>query len=563
MRFFKSSSLFGAILSAVLMAAAWAALAPTQLGGKVSYVIVDGNSMEPKFRLGDLALVRKQSAYQTGDAVAYWNAEMGEFVFHRIVDIQAGRFILQGDNNTWLDTYQPGPDEIVGKLWFHIPALGKAIQWMRQPFPLAIVSGLLGGIMIASIIPDSHRRGKKRENYFGGVAGLAEGGLLLTGLMTLAFLGLSVFAFTRPLTRSTGGIPYQQDGYFFYSAAAAPGVYDMDTIRSGDPIFPKMTCFLRIGLAYNITGVGLQEAMGTHQLYARVMDEKSGWQRTVPLVNESPFNGNSYISVADVDLCQIQSMTASIEQQTGLHPAVYTLEVIGRTTVMGKIADQLLFDTFDASLVFKFDKIHFYLAEDAARSDPFRTAKQGLIGGGVTLNTVSVFGWEFTVQTVRILALFGLALSLCGLLAFGWYFFNETRYDEARLIRLKYGSLLMDVYSLGWRQDLPVVEVASMDDLARLAERQNTMIAHMAVNFLHFYMVRSNDVIYRYVVSEGRRGAAEIEPPSQPYYLPDGGENYMNAEPLDDDYYRYQVMDQGGEAQPEADRSIFIRRARL
>lgn len=564
MRFFRPSFLLSVFLSIFLAAIAWAALAPVQLGGKTAYVIVDGNSMEPKFRLGDLVLMRKQSVYQIGDAVTYKSAELGEFVFHRIVDIQAEHFILQGDNNAWLDSYQPVQGEIVGKLWFHIPALGKAIQWTRQPLPLAIASGLLGGMMMASLIYNPSSRGKRREGFSRGFDGLTAGGLILTGLAALVFLGLGVFAFTRPLTRPTGGIPYQQEGYFFYSAAAAPGVYDMNMIRSGDPIFPKMTCFLRVGMAYNITGIGLQETMGSHQLHARVLDEKSGWQRSIPLLNESTFNGNSYLSVADLDLCQIQSMVASVEQQTGLHPAVYTLEVIGRTTVMGKIADKLLFDTFDASLVFKFDKIHFYLATNAAGGDPLRTARGGLAGDiGQEPNSISVFGFGFTVQAVRVLALLGLALSLCCLLAFGWYFFNDARQDQARLIQLKYGGLLMDVYGLGLQQDLPIVEVASMDDLARLAERQNTMIAHMAINFLHFYTVRSNDVIYRYVVSAGQRGIGEIGAVQQQYYRPNGREEvYMNAEPLDDEHSTYQV-NADWHGQTEADQSRFIQRARL
>ena len=109
-------SLFVAILF-------WLAFAPTQLGGQVTYVIVDGNSMEPKFHFGDLVLVRRQDTYQIGDAVTYQNAELGRFVFHRIVNIQTDRFILQGDHNTWLDGYQPNQSEIIGKLWIHIPIL--------------------------------------------------------------------------------------------------------------------------------------------------------------------------------------------------------------------------------------------------------------------------------------------------------------------------------------------------------------------------------------------------------------------------------------------------------
>ena len=64
-------SLFISLLSLILLVAGYFLLAPTQLGGAVTYVIVDGNSMEPNFHLGDLVLLRTKASYQVGDAVAY------------------------------------------------------------------------------------------------------------------------------------------------------------------------------------------------------------------------------------------------------------------------------------------------------------------------------------------------------------------------------------------------------------------------------------------------------------------------------------------------------------
>ncbi|MBI2332579.1 MAG: S24 family peptidase, partial [Chloroflexi bacterium] len=47
----------------------WFIFAPVQLGGPLTYVIVNGNSMEPGYLLGDLVLVREEAAYGLGDAV--------------------------------------------------------------------------------------------------------------------------------------------------------------------------------------------------------------------------------------------------------------------------------------------------------------------------------------------------------------------------------------------------------------------------------------------------------------------------------------------------------------
>lgn len=535
----------GILASLAASAVFWFAFAPRQLGGWTTYVIVDGNSMEPRFRYGDLVLVRKQENYQVGDAVTYRNAEMGRFVFHRIVNVQAGRFVLQGDHNTWLDNYHPSREEIIGKLWIHIPSAGRAIQWAREPLHLAVGFGLIGGMMTASILigPSRSRRGKTVHPLARGWSGFPEIVFFLTGFAALAFLGLSVFAFTRPLTLPAENLPYHQDVLFTYSAAGTPGVYDNGTIQAGEPIFPKLTCFLNVGLVYNITGNGLQDLTGNHQLYMRVFDEKSGWQRTIPLESETSFSGSSYNTRADLNLCEIESLAASMESQTGLHPSIYTLEVVARTIVMGNLGGQPLFEAFEPRLVFKFDDVHFHLEADDAQIDPLHATKSASIAGTVGLpNAVTFPGGKIAVQSLRLIALLGLALSVISLAAVGWYIFQGMWSSPANMIQMKYRGLLMNVHRIHNQRNLPVVDVASIDDLARLAERQNVLIAHAALNFLHCYSVQSNGTMYRYVVSD-----AETLPPELEKTLPrltvsrNHEGDYLEAIPVDDDRYGYQI----------------------
>src|SRR6188474_2456134 len=157
----RRSSLMTTLLSLFLSLISWLILAPTQLGGSVTYVIVDGNSMEAKFHRGDLILLRKAATYKVGDAVTYQNAEMGRYVFHRIINLNLDRFVLQGDNNAWLDSYQPTQEEIVGKLWMHLPRVGKTVEWLRLPINMALAVGLLGGSLMSSMMirPSKHEKG--------------------------------------------------------------------------------------------------------------------------------------------------------------------------------------------------------------------------------------------------------------------------------------------------------------------------------------------------------------------------------------------------------------------
>lgn len=499
------------LLSLFLSLMSWLILAPTQLGGSVTYVIVDGNSMEAKFHRGDLILLRKAATYEVGDAVTYQNAEMGRYVFHRIIDLNLDRFVLQGDNNAWLDSYQPTQEEIVGKLWMHLPRVGKAVEWLRLPINMALAVGLLGGSLMSSMMirPSKHEKGEnKPSRNFGGPLTVV---LYFLGFIVLTFLALGIFAFTRPLARTVGKIPYQQEGKFFYSATGTTGVYDTDQVRSGEPIFPKLTCFLNLGFAYSMSANQLQEISGSHQLYARVLDEQSGWHRTIPMIAATEFVGNSYMTMATLDLCQVEALVNLMEQETGFHQNAYTLEIVSHVDIMAKVAGQQVQDSFDPTLAFRFDEVHFYLANNDAEANPLQLSKQSLAGNSdLEANILPLLGWKPTVQMMRGIALIGLGLSLGGFLGIGWYMYTMAYQSQEALIRLSYGSLIMDVHERSLDTSSQVIDVGTIDDLARMAERQNTMILHMTVNFLNYYLVQSSGTTYRYVTNPSKQRVVEV-----------------------------------------------------
>ncbi len=76
---------------------------------------------------------------------------------------QLGHFTLQGDNNSWTDTYHPSQDEVIGKLWLHIPKGGSAIQKIRNPVTMAVIAGVLGGILALGFFTGKSK-GRKRMN---------------------------------------------------------------------------------------------------------------------------------------------------------------------------------------------------------------------------------------------------------------------------------------------------------------------------------------------------------------------------------------------------------------
>ncbi|MBI3739873.1 MAG: signal peptidase I, partial [Chloroflexi bacterium] len=144
----------------VLLITVWTLLAPISLGGQAAYVIIDGSSMEPRFHLGDLVVVRQAQTYGVGDIVAYNNLELRRYVFHRIIAVKGDHFLLRGDNNQWDDSYQPVQSDLIGKFWFQFPGLGKWARWARTPSNMGLMAGIVGGLIALSLLIRKRNYGK-------------------------------------------------------------------------------------------------------------------------------------------------------------------------------------------------------------------------------------------------------------------------------------------------------------------------------------------------------------------------------------------------------------------
>lgn len=506
----KNQSVLFALSSFVAVLVFWMAFAPVQLGGWVSYVIVDGNSMQPGFTFGDLVLVRRASDYGVGDAVVYRDANMDDFIFHRIVGMELDRFVLKGDNNSWLDSYRPTREEMIGKLWIFLPKLGKAVEWVRIPLHAAWIAGLMGGLLMLDFLRKPAQQ-KKVEPPRPKTDSAAQSPLFVSAAVALCFFALGIFAFIVPANKPAGGISYQQTGNYFYSATGTPGVYDTDVVHSGEPVFPKLTCFLNVGFNYELLG-DLQNVAGTYKMTARIMDEQSGWQRTIPITSESPFTGGSFFTLGAVDLCQVESLVNLVEAEAGLKQISYTLEIVTDISLTATANGLSAADVFSPALRFQYDKVHFYLDVNDPQTDPLLSSKSGLAGSSTSeTNTLSMLGIAVPVWGIRLIAVVGFLLSGAIFFALGWQIYNAASHSEEMRIRWKHGALVVDVYDQGFTPSVPLIDLATFDDLARLAERHGTMILHITRNFLHFYFVQAGGATYRYVVSAGKKGVAATE----------------------------------------------------
>ncbi len=140
-------------------------LRPQSLGGPAGYVLVSGQSMEPRYHTGDLVLVERQSSYHVGELIAYHvpkgDPMAGAQVIHRIVGGDAHHgFVVQGDNRTAPDTWRPKPADIVGAKSLRIPDAIIVLKYVRSP----VILGLLAACFVfAHVLGSGAEKEAKRK----------------------------------------------------------------------------------------------------------------------------------------------------------------------------------------------------------------------------------------------------------------------------------------------------------------------------------------------------------------------------------------------------------------
>nr|PZM97164.1 MAG: signal peptidase I [Actinomycetota bacterium] len=107
---------------------------PTTLGGQTSFVVVSGSSMEPTYFGGDLVIARKMEP-SVGDVIVYAPTELGgSQIVHRIIGGSAeDGWVVKGDNNSFIDPFEPTADEVRGVVLVHYADMGRVTALMLNP----------------------------------------------------------------------------------------------------------------------------------------------------------------------------------------------------------------------------------------------------------------------------------------------------------------------------------------------------------------------------------------------------------------------------------------------
>jgi signal peptidase I len=517
----KASAMAGS-LTLVLVVGLWFMFAPTQLGGQVSYVILDGNSMEPGMERGDLAIVRRSGSYVVGDVVTYRHPEIGN-VIHRIVNWDGERFTLQGDNNDFLDSYQPVDADILGELWFSVPKVGSFITRFQSPVYIAglLVVALVGFGGAAGAKESRRRRRRRRRGQ--PQQGLVSGGssmytlrknaqdislVLVVGLVV--FAGVAYLAFGRSTTKQVDEtVMYSHTGAFTYEASSrAPEVYDTGQVLTGDPVFPILSQEIAVRYDYEFVTEASNDIQGAIALAARITTD-NGWTRTIPVTADSTFEGATGSVAGVLDLGTVADLVQILETESGVENREYEVLITPTVSLEGTIGGAALSLVHQPELMLTFDRDQLFIARSAAdQTDPLAPTEAGTTTVQTTVpNTIGFLAWDVQVSAARWGSLAGLSIVFLAAAALAFALApNMLNPDGPRRARQREGAMVVSVQSPVEASSGPLVDLTNFSDLAVVANRMDGIILEDESGGVRSYFVQDQYVSYRYREVEATPG---------------------------------------------------------
>lgn len=97
---------------------------------RFDFFYIKTGSMEPEFPVGSIVMVDPNARPQIGDIFAYENH--GSTVIHRIVGVEGGGYIFQGDANPSPDGTMVEESQLIGKVVVKIRLLAPAIRAIQS-----------------------------------------------------------------------------------------------------------------------------------------------------------------------------------------------------------------------------------------------------------------------------------------------------------------------------------------------------------------------------------------------------------------------------------------------
>jgi signal peptidase len=501
------STAAGLALAAVVCL--WIAFAPTQLGGRATYALIVGSSMEPGLERGDLAIVRTKDRYRAGDVILFDDRALGRDVLHRIVATSGGRFVTKGDNNGYRDDFRPALGDVRGALWLHLPAVGRPLSWLRAPWHAALLIGLTAllavGLGSGAGAATQRRRQQQRRPSTRGPAAVPRDVVLAGSLGAVGiFAFLALLAWTRPATHPVAAEAYAQQAHVSYRAPTVRSeVYPDGSADTGEPVFLQLAHRLDVDFAWALESEVPHEAHGTASVEA-VLSDARGWERRIPLVAPRPFSGDSLRLTATLDLRRLQRLVDRVSDLTGGGVTTWSLTIHPAVQAEGTVGGSAVGLSFDAPLPFTLDGVRL---QPEVGDGTIESLTAPRVGGTLEQPVATTLALGIDVRTMRLISLLALAAALGAAFWARPSLGGKGQPSGHELVAARLGGLLIEAAEAPTPHGR-LVELEGLDDLLRLAEARGLLVLHTTTTLGHEYLVDDGGTVYRFRAG----GRSEAQP---------------------------------------------------
>lgn len=169
----KLVNILGTILVILLVAIAVFVFLSPRLGWRIDTVL--SGSMEPHLKVGGVIVTQPvdTAKINVGEIITFRSPLNGKLTSHRVVDIVDGEsrgFRTKGDANEDADPFTITAEQLVGRVFLHIPYFGYVTSFLKTSLGLLLTLCLPGLIIviieIRNICQAASRRRYERKYYY-------------------------------------------------------------------------------------------------------------------------------------------------------------------------------------------------------------------------------------------------------------------------------------------------------------------------------------------------------------------------------------------------------------
>ena len=198
---------------------------------------------------------------------------------------------------------------------------------------------------------------------------------------------------------------------------------------------------------------------------------------------------------------------------TGVRSTTATVAVVADVHVSGRVAGRAFTDTFSPKFSFQLDPLVMKLTERAVRQEhgldqrgsdvtPAGARWRRTRSRTIAARRSASSGSSVDAMIARWATLGGAVLSALVLLIVSRCFARCVA-TRSRCIDARDGHMIVPVAaSEPGTQRVATIDVTSMSDLVRLAERYDRLILHQARDGAHVYLFEADGIIYRYSIRD-------------------------------------------------------------